>query len=455
MKERKTTLSRIRFRPSSVDNQATFACEAEHPALRGSGGRAARPMRTAVLLSILYPPEKPEITGYIQGETIRMGATVKLVCQAYGGNPLAQVIWFKNDQRIDHSYTTTGARSENTFMFLAQPDDNNAVYRCEAKNRMVAQPLVAEIVMSVQCKLQQELRNVRTNKCILTFSVAPDNVEIHGPSAAKEGEVVTLECTTSNSNPASVLQWVVDGRTMPGLHNRTDTSAEGGWVSMSNISVVVADQDKMKTVSCYANNLALSETKVETHIVTVLCEYANDGCEGVCLFTFLYPDPPDAPSITGWRAGETVSEGQLRRLKCTALSGNPLPSLEWWAGDSRLEEGVTRENGAGGTFVSAELALTADRKDNGKVYKCKARNEATATAVLSQVQLAVSYPPRLVKITVTPKNPEVGELATLTCRSDASSPTSQLVWWLADKQVQHPPPLKLISIFEQKDKFVC
>ena len=64
-----------------------------------------------------------------------MGATVKMVCQAHGGNPLAQVspsscqnqnyhqnqvIWFKNNQRIDHSYTTTGARSENTFMFLAQ-----------------------------------------------------------------------------------------------------------------------------------------------------------------------------------------------------------------------------------------------------------------------------------------------------------------------------------------------
>ena len=34
--------------------------------------------------------------------------------------------------------------------FVFQPDDNNAVYRCEAKNRMVAQPLTAEIVMSVQ-----------------------------------------------------------------------------------------------------------------------------------------------------------------------------------------------------------------------------------------------------------------------------------------------------------------
>ena len=142
---RTTTLSRLRFRPGPEDNQAGFACEAAHPALAG-------PMRADLLLSVLYPPEKPEITGYIQGETIRMGATVKIVCHAYGGNPLAQVVWFKNNQRIDHSYTTTGARSENTFMFLAQPDDNNAVYRCEAKNRMVVEPLTAEIVMSVQCK---------------------------------------------------------------------------------------------------------------------------------------------------------------------------------------------------------------------------------------------------------------------------------------------------------------
>jgi hypothetical protein len=84
--------------------------------------------------------------------------------------------------------------------------------------------------------------------------------------------VLTFECVTSNSNPASSLQWVVDGRTVPGRHNRTDTSAEGGWVSMANMSLTVAEQDKMKTVSCYANNMALSETKVETHIVTVLCK---------------------------------------------------------------------------------------------------------------------------------------------------------------------------------------
>ena len=102
---------------------------------------------------IADPPEKPEIHGYMEGETIRMGQAVTLVCESYGGNPLAAIVWYKNNQRIDDSYTTSGSISKNTIMFLAQPDDNNAVYRCEAKNKMISKPLTAQIVMSILCKL--------------------------------------------------------------------------------------------------------------------------------------------------------------------------------------------------------------------------------------------------------------------------------------------------------------
>ena len=98
------------------------------------------------------PPERPEILGYTEGETIRMGQTVSLVCESYGGNPLASIIWYKNGQRVDHSYTTMGSKSKNVLRFVAAADDNNAKYRCEAANVMVAEPLVAEIVMSVFCK---------------------------------------------------------------------------------------------------------------------------------------------------------------------------------------------------------------------------------------------------------------------------------------------------------------
>ena len=44
--DRITTTSLIKFRPTSADNDVTWACEAEHPALLNP------PMRTAVLLSV-------------------------------------------------------------------------------------------------------------------------------------------------------------------------------------------------------------------------------------------------------------------------------------------------------------------------------------------------------------------------------------------------------------------
>ena len=44
--DRITTTSLIKFRPTSADNDITWACEAEHPALLNP------PLRTAVLLSV-------------------------------------------------------------------------------------------------------------------------------------------------------------------------------------------------------------------------------------------------------------------------------------------------------------------------------------------------------------------------------------------------------------------
>jgi len=382
--DRKTTFSKIKFRPDSADNQATYACEASHPALQGSlrGSRAGSPMRASVLLSVQFPPGRPKIQGYIDGETIRMGQTVTLVCESYGGNPLASIVWYKNNQRIDHSYTTSGTKSRNTFMFLAQPEDNNAVYKCEANNMMLQQPLNAEITLSVQ--------------------FASDRVEIRGPNTAKVGQTLNFDCITSNSNPAPSLLWEVDGKTQTAGGNMTDISSDGGWATRSNISVTIKPNDKSKTISCYAKNTALGETKVETHIVTVLY-------------------PPDELSVTGYKQGDVLKEGSIRRIKCTALSGNPLPKLEWFAGNKKVE-GAKIEAAKSGTFVSSEISIKVDRSDNLKTYHCTARNKATTKPVIKSVELTVSFPPTSVEIEVEPESPRVGTKAVLQCRTDSSSP---------------------------------
>ena len=87
------------------------------------------------------------------------------------------------------------------------------------------------------------------------------------------GQTLNFDCITSNSNPVPSLLWQVDGKAQPAGGNMTDISSDGGWATRSNISVTIKPNDKSKTISCYAKSTALGETKVETHIVTVLCKY--------------------------------------------------------------------------------------------------------------------------------------------------------------------------------------
>ncbi len=75
-----------------------------------------------------------------------------LVCTAAGGNPLAEISWYRNGIKVDSSYTTSGRESRNTYSFLAATEDNNARYRCESENELSTAPQSAEIVLSVQCK---------------------------------------------------------------------------------------------------------------------------------------------------------------------------------------------------------------------------------------------------------------------------------------------------------------
>ena len=75
-----------------------------------------------------------------------------LVCKAAGGNPLAEISWYKNGIKVDSSYTTSGRDSSNTYSFMASSEDNNAKYRCESQNELSSEPLMAEIVLSVNCK---------------------------------------------------------------------------------------------------------------------------------------------------------------------------------------------------------------------------------------------------------------------------------------------------------------
>lgn len=97
-------------------------------------------------------------------------------------------------------------------------------------------------------------------------------VEPDGPSSAKVGDRVTMRCRTAPSNPKADISWTVDGRPMNGTKS-SSRHVDGGWVTNSEVTVDITKEDRqMKVFICYAINVALGETVVQTAAIDIICE---------------------------------------------------------------------------------------------------------------------------------------------------------------------------------------
>ncbi|XP_056630856.1 nephrin isoform X1 [Diorhabda sublineata] len=375
------THSRITLKPTAEDDFAEYTCEARHEALSQD-----IPFRTTVQLSVLYPPAMPYIEGYGEGETVRRGQTVGLVCRCRGGNPPAQLIWYKNGEQIRMAYRTSGRISENIYSFTADASDNKAKYKCEASNIMSKSPLKAEVQMTV------------------LFS--PDHVTISGPTEARVGDPVPLTCTTANSNPSAEIKWVVNGRNIRNATSRQIISPEGGWITTSNITVVIEPHRKFLLVNCQAFNMQLTENVGSTHHVNVLY-------------------PPGHPIIQGFTKDSHIPAGTIQKISCTSSGGNPLATITWYKNDKKIHSTVRTSD----KITTAEITILTNITDNGAVYKCEAANSATEIPLIETLNMSVYFPPDHVRIRQEPEELKPNEEGTLICDSSSSNPPAKLSWW--------------------------
>jgi hypothetical protein len=144
---RYTVSSNLTIKASANDDLIDYKCRAKHLALSPD-----HPMQSVVQVSVLKAPGEPFIEGYSKSDKIRSGQEMELVCRSYGGNPPAQLIWYKNNRQVVSQYTTSGRDSASTYRFKVQPSDNKARLRCEASNTISDRPLKKEIDLTVLCK---------------------------------------------------------------------------------------------------------------------------------------------------------------------------------------------------------------------------------------------------------------------------------------------------------------
>ncbi|XP_065093879.1 nephrin isoform X2 [Ochlerotatus camptorhynchus] len=379
--KRYTVTSQLRIKPTSDDDYMEYTCQAKHKALQPD-----KPMQTTVQLSVLYPPGAPYIEGYTQGETLRRGQTVELICRSRGGNPPAQLIWYKNGVQERMAYRTSERLSENIYSFVANASDNKAKLRCEANNIMAKAPLKTEVTLSVL--------------------FAPTHVTISGPSEARVGDRVPLQCQTAPSNPPAEIKWSVGGHQVKNGTSRTIESPEGGWITMSNITAPVDASKRSLVVICHGLNMQLTENVVSTHTVNILL-------------------PPSSPIISGYEEGLIIPAGSVQKLGCISTGGNPLATLTWYKNDKKVNSASKTADKS----VSAELTILANVTDNQARYRCEAHNSATEIPLFQTKTLSVHFAPETVKITIDPPELKPGIEATLICDSSSSNPPAKISWW--------------------------
>ncbi|CAG0880471.1 unnamed protein product, partial [Darwinula stevensoni] len=390
---RVTTISELTLRPTASDNEANITCRAIHNAL------LHRVLARSAILSVLYPPGQPEIIGYRQGESLRAPENVTLQCKSRGGNPPAELTWYKNGIRQDVPYTHfamyQGApESVSVFTFRTRPSDHHTSLRCEASNKLTPHPLI-------------ERRN-------LTVHFGPEKAMISGRNEGRVGEVLTEECVTTPSNPRASVDWMVDGLQVggpsPAVSTHYERHEDGGWVTRSVFNVTIGEREKSLALSCHATNSELGTTVVEMHIIQVI-----------------HP-PKNAPSIMGYSSAP-LEAGNLLRLTCISIGGNPLPTLKWFRNDKEIKEGVV--NMTNGEVATVELTKQLAEEDNGASWACEAHHPALPTPNRTQpLFISVFYPPSDVTIEMKPDQKlRAGKTASLTCTSEESNPTAVMTWF--------------------------
>ncbi|XP_054719331.1 nephrin-like [Uloborus diversus] len=394
---RQTVQSTLRINPNPDDNKAYYECEAQ-------SSFTSLKLRTGVYLNVLYPPGRPIIEGYRNNEKIRAGDTVNLKCISRGGNPLARLVWGKNNVSIDHSYTTSDWEATNEISFSASMSDDGAVYTCKASSPMLSEVMEKSVSLSV--------------------IYAPSAVSIKAPKEGKPGDVFVATCKTGRSNPAAEVTWVVDGIPFPSV-NKVESDSKGGSVTTSEITVNVTLQDRnSKLLTCYAVNQELGETISETLTISIL--YA-----------------PDPPSIFGYTEGTAILAGKLQRLTCISHGGNPLPEIKWFKGGKEL---ASPQQSSTGNIVSRELSIIVAADDNGAQYSCKSTSKALSEALVAAINLTVYFPPTSLNIKVKPKKPKAGSEIRLTCESSSSNPAANITWWKdQDSNIQLNPTTLVVS----------
>uniref|UniRef100_A0A2I3GI91 Nephrin n=1 Tax=Nomascus leucogenys TaxID=61853 RepID=A0A2I3GI91_NOMLE len=344
------SMSNLTFLARREDNGLTVTCEAFSEAFTKDT------FKKSLTLNVKYPAQKLWIEGPPEGQKLRAGTRVRLVCLAIGGNPEPSLMWYKDSRPVTESrrvHLGSVEKSGSTFsrelVLVTGPSDNQAKFTCKA----------GQLSASTQLAVQ----------------FPPTNVTIlANASSLRPGDFLNLTCVSGVAAPPRRAPFK-------------------GSAAARSVLLQVSSRDHGQRVTCRAHSAELRETVSSFYRLNVLYRPEFLG-EQVLVVT-------------------VVEQGEA--LLPVSVSANPAPEgFNWTFRGYRLSPaGGPRHR----ILSSGALHLwNVTRADDG-LYQLHCQNsEGTAEALL---RLDVHYAPTI-RALQDPTEVNVGGSVDIVCTVDAN-----------------------------------
>ncbi|EDL24018.1 nephrosis 1 homolog, nephrin (human) [Mus musculus] len=378
------SMSNLTLLVKREDNGLSLTCEAFSDAF------SKETFKKSLTLNVKYPAQKLWIEGPPEGQSIRTGTRVRLVCLAIGGNPEPSLTWLKDSRPVNDprqsqeprrvqlgSVEKSGSTFSRELVLIIGPPDNLAKFSCKAGQLSASTQLVVQFPP--------------TNLTILANS-----------SALRPGDALNLTCVSISSNPPVNLSLDKEGERLDDVAAKPQSAPFKGSAASRSVFLRVSSRDHGHRVTCRAHSEALRETVSSFYRLNVL-----------------YP-----PEFLGEqvRAVTVVEQGQA--LLPVSVSANPAPeAFNWTFRGYRLSPaGGPRHRILSG---GALQLWNVTRADDG-FYQLHCQNsEGTAEALL---KLDVHYAPTI-RALKDPTEVNVGGSVDIVCTVDANPILPEMFSW--------------------------
>ncbi|CAL4105199.1 unnamed protein product [Meganyctiphanes norvegica] len=378
--------SRLHITGSSEDDGKQYSCQALHPALHAS----PYTLVASITLSVLHPPEFPVISGYKEGNILVSGEAVSLKCLVRGGNPQPSVQWYRNGKLQLHQKTRTVIDGlVNTLQLNVEASDDKATYECRMTHDLLERPASANTSLQV--------------------NYGPASVRLSGPTAVREGQPISLTCSTSAANPAADIVWYIEDKVLEGVGNSVSANPKSGWNTTSRL-------DKYMVTG-----LNMSEVPVECRAVSPVIK-GTVSADTIVTIT----KPPGAPILEKDIHEDLVAQMGIN-ISCSSRGGHPRPQVRILKGETFIPGDVIHD----GDLTRAEVRFEVTAADNGQRISCEVSNPAVPEPLKADMILMVLFPPWDVQGTASPGMVEENDVVSLSCESSSSFPASNMSWWSA------------------------